>query len=290
MPWFVLNYIPISLAATRKKAPDWITRFNETYNLDLRIFAPTFFACGANDKQGLRQVPLTFHYVFVKGEFDHIKKLCLSGYGFYFVLLNSDPDSKEYATVTDQNMQAFMRIARRFSNSLPYYPLDEICLEDGDYVRIMEGDFAGLEGYFFPKAKSTKGRLVIQVAKNTGTAVFDIPTRYIRVISFSKKSNVKYHALERFVPRLQAILAKQKAGEPLTEGEIAELSIFIRRMGIARMEKPLAEAKLAALLLASARIIGDSETASLALKRLEKIIPRIESQQTLSLVSQLTNP
>lgn len=283
--WYVLNFIPVSLSASRKKAEDWINRFNGLNSSDLEIFAPTFFVYSdKKEKKGLRQIPLTYHYVFIRGDHDEVKKLCLSGYGFYFVLTTKDETIKEHAIVPDEAMNSFMLIARRYSNSLPFYPLENVVLEDGDYVRIVEGDFAGLEGYFFPKAKSSKGRVVLRIAKELGTAVFDISAKYIQILRFSPQSNVKYHIVERFIPRFFPILRKYFLHERLSEEEITEISLFTRRMGVVRMDKPITEAKLSVLLVGCYRIMGNVKEENQIRQRLGKELKHLESPSVKAMV------
>lgn len=267
--WFVLNYVPISLANSRKKAADWVDSYNASNHTNLQLFAPTFFVpVSKNGRKEIIRKPLVYHYVFLNGDFQTVKDFCTKRFGFSFVITNQGDGHKDYAVLSDKEMENFRKIALYYSNSLPFYPLDNVDLEDGDLVRVVEGPFAGLEGYFFPKARSAYGRIVLQIAKNIGTAVFDVSTKYIQIIQFSKNSKTKYHVLERFIPKFLEIEKKHNQGIPLDEGDVATLALFIRRMSLVRMDHRSAQEKLSSLLLASARLVGDAETESLILSRL----------------------
>lgn len=268
--WFVLNYVPISLASSRKKAADWVDNYNASNHTNLELFAPTFFVpVTKNGRKEIKRKPLVFHYVFINGDLPVVKDFCTKRFGFSFVISNQGNGKKEYAILSDKAMENFRKIALFYSNSLPFYPLDNVDLEDGDLVRVVEGPFAGLEGYFFPKAKSAYGRIVLQIAKNIGTAVFDVSTKYIQIIQFSRNSKAKYHVLERFIPKFNQIEKKAKEGTPLDEGDVATLALFIRRMSLVKFDQHPADEKLSKLLLVSARLIGDAETEALALSRLK---------------------
>lgn len=270
--WFVLNYVPISLANTRKKAQDWVDSYNASYHTNLQLFAPTFFEpVSKNGRKEIKRKPLVYHYVFLNGEPSVVKDFCSKRFGFSFVVTNTGGGRKEHATISDRAMENFRKIALYYSNSLPFYPLDNVDLEDGDLVRVVEGPFAGLEGYFFPKARSAYGRIVLQIAKNIGTAVFDVSTKYIQIVQFSKNSKTKHHVLERFLPKFREIEKKYNEGLPLDEGDIATLTLFIRRMSLVHLDRRPAEQRLSQLLLDSARIVGDTETETLALARLSKL-------------------
>lgn len=283
--WYVLNYVPVSLAASRKKAEDLVQLFNSNNDEQVEIFAPTYFVFSGSGKMSkMRQKPLVYHYVFVKGAPETVKKLCLSNYGFSFVIVKEIEGKKEHAAVSEKRLNDFRLIAARYSNSLPIYPLENVNLEDGDYIRIAEGDFTGLEGYFFPKARTSKGNVVIQITQNMGTSLFDIPTKYIEILKFSSHSNIKYHIIERFIPHLYEILRKHHSGESFNETDISALSQFIRRMGSARSGRPATDIKIAALLMASYRLMGDEIKAKEANERMEKRTKSVDSHITMALV------
>lgn len=254
--WFVLNYIPISLASSRKSAQEWVDQYNYVNKTNLILFNPSFFV--ATERKGRKELvrkPLIYHYVFLNGDPQTVKDFCGKRFGFSFVITNTGNGKKEHATISDKNMEQFRKIALLYSNSLPFYPLDNVHLEDGDLVRVVEGPFAGLEGYFFPKAKSAYGRVVLRITPNIGTAVFDVSTKYIQILQFSQNSKAKYHIVERYLPKFNAIKEKTQRGEPLLEGDIAELALFIRRMELARFDQPAAQQRLTDLLTQSRALL-----------------------------------
>lgn len=122
--WFILNHFEALPAPRRQTAQTCIDRFNSAGGCQLELFAPTFVkAVNINGRQIKREQPLTFHYVFVRGTLDEIKRLCSLSNGFSFVLNRSSEE--RYATVDDKRMDDFKAIARAYSNSLPFFALDD---------------------------------------------------------------------------------------------------------------------------------------------------------------------
>lgn len=256
--WFILNHIgtpAMRQAATAKRVVD---SFNSRENTTLELFAPTIVsmtAVGNNIVQ--TEKPFVFHYVFVRGVFEEIKRLCALPNGFSFVINHGGKE--RYAIVSDRNMEDFRMIARAYKNNLPFLPLEYVDLEAGDKVEIIEGSFPGLVGYFIPKKKSVKGNIVLQVTQNLGTVAYDINAKYVRVLEFSKKSRRGYDQIDAFVPKLYAALRKYFAGKELSYKEIAPMTLFYRRMYQASFGNFKIEAKLFAILTVVCRILGDTE-------------------------------
>lgn len=155
--WFILNHFEALPAPRRQTAQTCIDRFNSAGGCQLELFAPTFVkAVNINGRQIKREQPLTFHYVFVRGTLDEIKRLCSLSNGFSFVLNRSSEE--RYATVDDKRMDDFKAIARAYSNSLPFFALDDIDLEAGDKVEIVEGSFPGTRRLLYAESQKQQRR------------------------------------------------------------------------------------------------------------------------------------
>ena len=214
-----------------------------------------------NGKIQQRHTPFTYQYLFVRGTLEAVKQLCDYTRRFVF-LLNRSADRQRYATLTDQQMQMFRIIAAGYSNSLPFLSLDDIDLEEGDKVEIVEGAFPGLVGYYIPHPKSKSGDIMLAVSQNLGTVVYDIPAKYVRILEFSKTSRRGYDQIDAFVPRLFAALRHHHAGLPLTPAMLSHLHLFTRRMSTAKITNPKIDAKLQALLAAAFTLLATPASAS----------------------------
>lgn len=281
--WFILNHFEALPAPRRQTAQTCIDRFNSAGDSQLELFAPTFVkAVNINGRQIKREQPLTFHYVFVRGTLDEIKRLCSLSNGFSFVLNRSSEE--RYATVDDKRMDDFKAIARAYSNSLPFFALDDIDLEAGDKVEIVEGSFPGLVGYYMPKAKSSSGDIILSVTQNLGTVVYDVKAKYVRVLEFSKKSRRSYDQIDAFIPRLLQALRHYHEGVVLSDKEKSDITLFVRRMSVVKIDNHKLDTKLQAILIAANHLLGDSAAEAEARRRHSRHSDSITSTWTKALV------
>lgn len=279
--WFVLNYVGLAFRDMCKKAVD---RFNRSQDCNLELFAPTYVI--REEKNGevrMKTANLTFHYVFVHGSFSDVKMLCAQQNGFSFLI---DRGSAErYATVSDRDMANFQNIARAYSNCLPYFSLEDIDLEEGDLVEVINGDFPGLIGVYMPKPKSKSGNIILSVYNNVGTIAFNVKATDVRVLEFSHKSTRANDQLDAIVPHMFSALRYHRASEALPAALAAKVSIFCSRMGVVRLETRKLDAKLQAVLFGCNSVIGNKEAAEKAKARYEKLKDSVTNEWTQALTA-----
>ncbi len=281
LSWYVLNYISSSYRDVAQKA---INRFNSINGTELELFAPTYVI--KEERQGelkFRTVNLTFHYVFVRGCFDDVKRLCIQPNGFSFLVDRAKED--RYAVIDDRSMSNFKNIASAYKNCLPYFPLDDIDLEEGDLVEVVKGDFPGLIGTYMPNAKSKTGNIVLHIFNNVGTIAFDVKATDVRVLEFSKNYTRANDQIDAFVPNLLKALRYYDQKEALPSSLAAKLSVFCGRLGVARINNRKLDAKLQILLYASNHIIGNSPEADIALTKFQRIADSVTNEWTKGLIN-----
>lgn len=281
--WFVLNHIPRpgELSAERE-----VARYNTWQHADLRLFAPTYVV--REEKAGdikFRTANLTFHYVFVRGTFADAKRLCAESNGFSF-LLDRSSDGR-YAVIDDERMAAFQNIARAYRNCLPYFPIGDIDLEDGDLVEVIRGDFPGLIGRYMPKPGARSGNILLQVFNKVGTIAFDVKATDVRVLEFSRNSKRANDQIDAFVPHLLDALRHRDGhpDEPLPEPLVARLSVFSGRMEVARLGNRKLDARLQILLYGAFTLIGDTTAAASALEKYHKLQSSVTNDWTRALIT-----
>lgn len=280
--WFVLNYIGPS--SDHSSAQKTIDRFNLNNQTDLQLFAPTIAVREEKDgKTRMKTVKLAFHYVFVNGTFPEIKNLCALNNGFSFLINHSSTD--RYATVSDTEMQHFKAIARAYQNTLPYLPLNDIDLQEGDLVEVVNGDFPGLIGTFMPKAKSNSGNIVLMVYNNVGTVAYNIKASDVRVLQFADQSTRANDQIDAFVPHLLDALTYFKDEQTLPRPLAAKLAVFSQRMDIVKLNNPKLNAKLQALLFAANTILGNTQAAQTHLDKYNKHQSAITNPWTRALTA-----
>ncbi len=279
MSWYVLNHIATTPCHQAQKTVD---RFNSASDVSLELFAPTYVVHETHNGQlHLRTANLTFHYVFVRGDFDDVKRLCGQDNGFSFLI---DRGSEErYATVSEQDMANFRNIARAYHNCLPYYPLQDIDLDDGDLVEVVNGDFPGLIGRFMPKAKSKSGDIVLSIFQGVGTVAFNIRNTDVRVLEFSRHATRANDQIDAFIPHLLQAMRLFHAGSDIPQSLLAKLNVFTRRMAVAKVGNRKLNAKLQALLYGANHILGDMTAAHAARARYQELSPAVTNPWTIAL-------
>lgn len=282
--WYILNHVAQG-ASSAEAAQRTVDRFNAANNTNLELFAPTYVV---RDERGgnvrMRTAPLTFHYVFLRGAFPEIKRLCAAQNGFSF-LIDRSSATQRYATISDRRMANFRTIARAYRNCLPYFSLDDVDLEDGDEVEVVRGDFPGLVGTFIPSPRSKSGSIVLNVYNKVGTIAFNVRASDVRVIRFSSRSTRANDQIDAFVPHLLAALRHYHAGEPLPTALIAKLTVFCGRMEIATVANRKLAARLSALLFATFTLLGDTTRAASARERFDTLRSAVTNPWTVALIA-----
>lgn len=289
--WYLLNFI--APAMRRKEILDArIAQYNELHQTDLQVFSPQIVEARPDTKGGIRIVSraILYHYIFLRGPLDDVKRLCVAGNGFSFVLNPNPANPRDrYVTVSDADIRAFRIIARAYSNRLPYYRPEDIQLIEGDEVEVVSGDFTGLRGTFIPRRGSGNGNIVVQATAQLGSIAYDIHADSIRIIRFAKDSRRAYDQIDAFVPRLLEALEAYRADEPLTPAQAAPLHVFARRFAVAEIPGAKLDAKLQALLSAANRILGNESAAEAARQRYLARLPHVTNPRTLALLRSIMN-
>lgn len=278
--WYVLNHIGGDFQHIAQKAVD---KCNSIIGSSLQLFAPTYVC--RDDSDGslrLRTVSLTFHYVFVRGSFSQIKALCAQPNRFSLLLDHAG--TERYATVDDRTMAGFQNIARAYNNCLPFFPLTDIDLEEGDLVEVIRGDFPGLIGHYIPHPKSSSGNILLRIYNKVGTVAFNVRATDVRVLRFASGSRRANDQIDAFTPHLLAALRYHYAGMPLPDSLLARLTFFISRMKAVSMTSRKLEATLRLQLYAATTILGsDLSLAVSTLARYRQLAPDVTNSWTIAL-------
>ncbi len=265
-----------------------VERFNRSNNADIQLFAPTIRQTRIkNGREEAIERPLTFHYVFLHATEQDVKRLAGQDNGFSLILSRTG-GTERYAIVTDKAMAAFQMIARHFENTLPFFSLAEVDLQEGDRIEIVDGEFAGLQGTYLPSPRRASGNVIITADNEFASVIFDVKASHIKVLEFSKTTRRPYDLIDAFIPRLLAAKATFEAGEALTQKQLTDLILFTRRMEDARLDNHKIEAKLLGLLLAAKRLLGaDDETLRPLRERYSRRLTAVTNPKTLALLNSL---
>ncbi len=278
--WHVLNFI-------NKKGKPSPKNIIDDYNSkghDLELFAPVIRPAHiVNGKVRYVERLLTFFYIFVRGTSDEIKEICVRPDNELSLMIDKGSARHRYAIVSDDAMENFKIFARAHTNAIPFYNIDDIELNEGDLVEVIDGEYAGLRGVFMPKSRSSKGNLVIATSAQMGAVLWDIDSKIVRILEFARNTRRQYDLIDSFIPKLLPILRKFHAEESLTDKEKTQLNVFNQRMGKVSPANNKAEAKLLATLMPVQSILGDVDGLRHTQQRFEKRKAALTNIWTLAL-------
>lgn len=218
MPWHVLNHIAPGRQRTAQRI---VSDFNEANNDTLELFAPTFVNAVQRDGKIIyKDEPLTFHYVFVNGSEDSVKQLCAQPNGFSFVIDRAG-NQPRHAIVSDDLISSLKIAALAYSNKLPFCPVDELDLHEGDWIEIAEGPFAGLQGTYLPRPRSNKGDIYVAVAGGLGTVVYGVKASSVKILEFSAHTRRIYDRLDSFEKTINNTLTLLQKLQPSHNNQAA---------------------------------------------------------------------
>ncbi len=228
------------------------------------------------------ETPLVFNLIFVRKSLDELKLFCRNRPDLQIhVVYNHKPLHEEVAAkplyVNDREMEMFQKALSFYSGQeVPFVKPEELELEKGDEVRIIGGQFSGLEGILVSQKGKDGGRVVVHLSNVIAVRTLEIEPEYLQILHFGKDNKHFYKHLDSYLPRLDRVLDKK--GEKLSAAELAPIETFVKRFSQLRTDTVNSEAKVQALLCVSCELIGDAEGAEIAREKVQKLLPRINSQ------------
>lgn len=287
MCWYVMT----GYALDKKRAEPiaaQVARYNRESGADLEVFAPTFVRVYNQAKNPRRRLlPLACQYFFIGGTLTRVKDFRARNVGYNLIHDRADNDpAGTYLSLTDAEMAGFRAVALAYKYNMPCFSPTEVDLVACDKVRIVGGDFAGVEGYLVTQQGRDGGRVIIKVGESLAVETLDINPKYIQVLSFAKGGKHIYDKVDSYMPKLRrAIECWQRTGA-LDVSSTAAVSYFITRFGATHIPSPRMRAKVSALLMASYFLMGDKESYVQARTSCEELL---ESCVNVSMCTYLIN-
>ena len=263
-----MNFVP-----PRGKSRSILSPLAEAWNIE--VFAPTFVQLVADGSQvKKREKPLLYHYVFLRGSGEEIKRFALANQGFSFVIDRAG--NSRHVTVSDETLEQFRIIASYHAGKLPCYPLEGVDLEQGDKVQVVSGQFAGLTGTYMSRKGGKKGNILVAIDSGLAAVVYDVKAEYVRVLEFARDSRRIYDQLDAFADKLL-----NPEYDDFTKRSAA--ASFTTRLGMVKVGNPKLNAKLQALLYAGYRLLSDESMANEALQRYRELEEYVTNPKTQEL-------
>lgn len=115
-------------------------------------------------------------------------------------------------SIPDHQMRMFIHTVNAYQHDIPFLRPDEVDLTKGDRVRIIGGEFDGVEGVLLTQQGKDGGRVLVSVSDVLCVPTLEIQPQYIEVLEFAKDGKHLYKKFESFIlkvrPALKDVLAK----------------------------------------------------------------------------------
>lgn len=256
--WYVLTVLRSGIRACDRVAAS-VEEFNARSGAQLECFAPTFIdMASCAGRPGRIRKPLLYNYIFIRGTLQELRRFHTAHPVYNLLPIGEKREAAtDYRYVPDPEMAHFKQIARAYENAVPCYPPSEIDLEHGDKVRIIGGQFSGVEGVLLSQQGRDGGRVLVKITDMLAVETLDIRPEYLQIIEFAHGSKHLYDKLDSYLPRIRRVLAARLLRKEPEPKDLASVHGFLARYGNVTLP-PAAKIrrKYTALLMLSHHVLG----------------------------------
>lgn len=280
--WYVLT-IPRSSTRACDLLATNVEQFNIRSGAHLDYFAPTFVDITTRSNcRGNTRKPLLYNYIFINGTLPELRRF----HTFYptcnLIPVGAKRDCPtDYRYVSDEEMAHFMRIAQAYENAVPCFSPSEIDLEHGDKVRIIGGQFSGVEGVLLSQQGRDGGRVIVKITDMLAVETLDIRPEYLQIIEFAQGSKHIYDKLDGYLPKIRRALTASLLQGEADPKDLTAIRYFLTRYGnITLAPGSKIRGKYMALLMLSHYVLGHTKEYEHCKQACTESLPQITNPET----------
>ena len=263
------------------KARDVLHELRKSHAEDFEYFLPTRFVVEQVGGRRRRvEKAVAFNFAFVNCQYTMLRQL-VDDYAHLFLMQyrrmghNDTPcqTKDRLLVVPDAEMEMFMRTIGAYDGTVPALLPEEADLEKGDRVRIIGGQFDGIEGILVTRQGKDGGRVLVKVSEVMCVPTLEIEPEYIEVLEFAPESRHLYKKFDSYIQKIRHTLKAclyhemglslpPAAGEHLraafanTGKGQTEAAMFLRRFGNFRPATLNQRARKLVFMLMSYKVTG----------------------------------
>ncbi len=252
-------------------------------------FAPTYVQTKEVDgKLVTTRESLLYNYFFIHTTENElfVLKRHQPQYSVLRRVTNAD-GSYYYPYVRDSIIKTLQWIARSYGGSIPLCLLDQTLLMKGDRIRIIKGQFKGIEAHLVSRPKSNASQVMVYVENWMCVPLMNVsPAQYeIIGINNTEEKAAGSHGLDNpaLMQDLHEALCRFHRGET-TEADTKLAREAYLRFADLKVETSILRCKLFSILLPSCIILRDKEKTDSLLGMIQIILPKITAGQSLALL------
>lgn len=251
------------------------------------FFAPTYTKVRTvrGHEENVKR-PLLFNYVFIHAsevEIKRMKKL-LPAYNFLPRVRGAEGEWFPY--LTDAAMQNFRWVAQAYENRLPAYVPDATRLVKGDRIRILEGQFAGVEATLVSNVGSSDKEIVVRVDDWLWVPLLHVAPGQYEVIALNGGAKHEYfhYDNEKFRKGLHLAMEHHLTGGTLTDADrqlAAEALLSFRNL---QADTDVMRCKHYAYLLMIHTLLGNDAERTDLIHTIRSFLPLVKAEQSRALL------
>ena len=152
-------------------------------NNEIRCFVPMKYTMVNDRRQGKvrKLIPAINNLIFAYATKKTIQSVKQT-YSFLQYLTRPEEGRRVPIVVPEKQMTQFMSVCETLDESLLYMTPDEVSLEEGTPVRIVGGEFDGIEATFVRVNKGRKKKVVVLVQGVAAVMLTELSEGYLQVI------------------------------------------------------------------------------------------------------------
>lgn len=209
-----------------------------------------------------RLVPAITELVFVRGTEETVRdaKARLRETCYWLTRPVQGQERREKLIVSDRDMENFIRVTEQMEREVTYFRPDEVCLANGDHIRIHGGAFDGVEGILI-KVKGKREKQLVVAIPDLAVAAVSVKPDVVEVVSQQRPASRDILGDAKELIRLSTTML---TSPPDKETSRHEWDLLYREIaGLYQSLQPRkgyiasTEAQLSLALLLAERVMGD---------------------------------
>lgn len=292
--WYVLT-LPAGHRGAVKGLMLEQERRKRNNQLPLEIFSPTYEEVKQKNGEWVKtNRPLLYNYVFIRASVNELYRMKRDNLTlFNFLPRMKDGKGNSYPYITDKAMTNLKWIADSYSNVLPIYYPEASRIMRGDRIRIIEGQFKGVEAIVAIQPGQGKKNILVSIENWAYVPLIHVQAGEYEVIELNDEKKHLYgrldnnnlstglhQALGRYHTGKLSKEDKELARQTLREYGNPEMRDKIRR----EAKKDIACCKLYALILPAHTILGDKESCRAIIGEILDMLKTMTATQSCALL------
>lgn len=251
------------------------------------FFAPTYTRVRTvrGHEQNIKR-PLLFNYVFIHSSESEIKRMKKHLPAYNFLPRVRGKAGEWFPYLTDAAMQNFRWVAQAYENRLPAYVPDATRLVKGDRIRILEGQFSGVEATLVSNVGSSDKEIVVRVDDWVWVPLLHVSPGQYEVIELNSSSKHEYFHFDndRFRLGLHQAMERHLTGLPLSEDDRQMASEALLAFRNLQVDTDVMRCKRYAYLLTIHTLLGNEAERAELILTVRSFLPLVKAEQSRALL------